>query len=171
MAFPNFDPDRLPKPLLRLLPPPARLAPGLAWLPASWPGRVMALFLERQALRNVPPDTLGFLEGKTLTVEVSDLGLQFAVTAVGGKIRVPSPGACLDARICGKALDLLLLACQMEDADTLFFQRRLVMTGDTALGLQVRNLMDQLPPEHLPQGLRILLNRLARLGLAARQAR
>jgi predicted lipid carrier protein YhbT len=64
-----------------------------------------------------------------------------------------------------------LLASQLEDADTLFFQRRLIMTGDTALGLQVRNFMDQLPASQLPPGLRILMNRLARLALAAKRAR
>jgi predicted lipid carrier protein YhbT len=32
-------------------------------------------------------------------------------------------------------------AHQEEDPDTLFFQRRLVIEGDTELGLQVKNLM------------------------------
>ena len=43
----------------------------------------------------------------------------------------------------GTATDLLLLAGRLEDADTLFFQRRLVLTGDvdpaTALGVWLRS--------------------------------
>jgi predicted lipid carrier protein YhbT len=68
----------------------------------------------------------------------------------------------------GSATDLLLLASRLEDADTLFFQRRLQLTGDTELGLAVRNLLDQLPWETIPLWLRITLNRGARLARAAR---
>ena len=38
--------------------------------------------------------------------------------------------------------DLLLLISQREDADTLFFQRRLRMEGDTELGLEIKNFLD-----------------------------
>ena len=68
------------------------------------------------------------------------------------------------------ALDLLLLASRLEDADTLFFHRRLELTGDVELGLAVRNLLDQLPWDSLPLGLRIALNRGARLARSARDA-
>ena len=54
--------------------------------------------------------------------------------------------------------------------DTLFFQRTLVLTGDTELGLTARNLLDRLPWESVPLGLRIALNRGARLARAAREA-
>lgn len=57
---------------------------------------------------------------------------------------------------------LLLLASRLEDADASFFQRRLVLTGDTELGLTARNLLDRLPWESIPLGLRIALNRGAR---------
>jgi predicted lipid carrier protein YhbT len=64
----------------------------------------------------------------------------------------------------------LLLASRLEDADTLFFQRRLQVVGDTELGLAVRNLLDQLPWDTIPLGLRVALNRGARLARAARAA-
>ena len=66
--------------------------------------------------------------------------------------------------------DLLLLAARLEDADTLFFHRRLQLTGDVELGLAVRNLLDQLPWEAIPLGLRVVLNRGARFARAARDA-
>ena len=38
--------------------------------------------------------------------------------------------------------DFALLAARKEDPDTLFFSRRLVMEGDTELGLLVKNTLD-----------------------------
>ena len=37
---------------------------------------------------------------------------------------------------------LLQLATQQVDPDTLFFRRKLLVTGDTELGLQLKNLLD-----------------------------
>jgi predicted lipid carrier protein YhbT len=45
--------------------------------------------------------------------------------------------------------DYLTLISRREDADTLFFQRRLKMEGDTELGLYVKNLLDGLDVESL----------------------
>ncbi|MGL4734573.1 MAG: ubiquinone anaerobic biosynthesis accessory factor UbiT, partial [Enterovibrio sp.] len=44
----------------------------------------------------------------------------------------------------------LLLAARKEDPDTLFFQRRLLIEGDTALGLQVKNALDSVDLSALP---------------------
>jgi O2-independent ubiquinone biosynthesis accessory factor UbiT len=68
------------------------------------------------------------------------------------------------------ATDLLLLASRREDADTLFFQRRLVITGDTELGLTAPNLLNQLALQSVPLGLRIALHREAGLAQSARTA-
>jgi predicted lipid carrier protein YhbT len=40
----------------------------------------------------------------------------------------------------------MLLAARREDADTLFFQRRLRMSGDTELGLYLKNFLDAFEP-------------------------
>src|SRR3546814_14074823 len=81
-----------------------------------------------------------------------------------------SSDVCSSDLVRGTATDLLLLAARLEDADTLFFQRRLVLTGDTELGLTVRNLLDRLPWESVPLAVRIRLNRRAPLALPARLA-
>lgn len=47
------------------------------------------------------------------------------------------------------------------DPDTLFFQRRLVIEGDTELGLYVKNLMDAIELEQMPKALRMMLLQLA----------
>ena len=47
---------------------------------------------------------------------------------------------------------------------------RLVLTGDVELGLTARNMLDRLPWETVPLGLRIAFNRRARSARAARDA-
>ena len=49
-----------------------------------------------------------------------------------------------DLTIAATGPDFLKLAQRKEDADTLFFSRRLSMEGDTELGLVVKNTLDAL---------------------------
>jgi predicted lipid carrier protein YhbT len=58
-----------------------------------------------------------------------------------------------DLSITGTLHAFLLLAARYEDTDTLFFQRRLQMEGDTELGLEVKNFLDGLDVDShwLPQ--------------------
>lgn len=111
---------------------------------------------------------LEFLQGRRLGIEVADLGVGWVVTLDGNGLRAIDAEA--EASVRGSAADLLLLASRLEDADTLFFQRRLGLTGDSELGLTARNLLDRLPWEQVPLALRIVLNRGARLACAAREA-
>ncbi len=66
-----------------------------------------------------------------------------------------------DVSVSGNANDLVLIAARKEDPDTLFFQRRLVIEGDTELGLYVKNLMDAFEIENMPAPLRFGLLQLA----------
>src|SRR5690606_31026624 len=109
-----------------------------------------------------------FMQGRRLGIEVSDLGLAWVLELDGERLRAVDAAA--EASVRGSATDLLLLASRLEDADTLFFQRRLEVTGDTELGLTARNLLDRLPWESVPLGVRIMLNRGARAARAARAA-
>ncbi|HVN43022.1 MAG TPA: SCP2 sterol-binding domain-containing protein, partial [Steroidobacteraceae bacterium] len=108
--------------------------------------------------------------GRRIAVEVIDLELHWVVEIGERTVEILDPVAEAQATVRGTATDLLLLASRLEDADTLFFHRQLQLTGDVELGLALRNLLDQLPWESLPLGLRIGLNRGARLARAARAA-
>jgi predicted lipid carrier protein YhbT len=55
-----------------------------------------------------------------------------------------------DVRFSATSDDLLLIAGRKEDPDTLFFQRRLKIEGDTEIGLEVKNLIDALDIDQLP---------------------
>src|SRR3546814_16058640 len=94
--------------------------------------------------------------GRRLGISVSDLGVQWVIELRGELLCVCAPGVEAEATVRGSATDLLLLASRLEDADTLFFQRRLELTGDTELGLTARHLLDSLPLEEVPRALRLV---------------
>ncbi len=154
--------------LLRLLPPPTRWAPLLRACPPALQRRLLEQAMARGLATPLAAGALEFLQGRKLGIEVSDLDLRWVVTFERGRLIVVDQPA--EASVRGTATDLLLLASRLEDADTLFFQRRLVLTGDTELGLTARNMLDRLPWEQVPLGLRIALNRGARLAQSARAA-
>lgn len=153
---------------LRLLPPPSRWALILSACPPALQRRLLEQAMAQALAVPLDAGALGFLQGRSLAIEVTDLCLRWVITLEQGRLRAVEQTA--EASIRGSATDLLLLASRLEDADTLFFQRRLVLTGDTELGLTARNLLDRLPWEQVPLALRIMLNRGARLAQAARAA-
>ncbi|HEY1069686.1 MAG TPA: SCP2 sterol-binding domain-containing protein [Thermomonas sp.] len=155
-------------PLLRLVPPPRCIAPLLRVLPPSAQKRLLERAMAKVLAAPMADGTLDFMAGRRLGIEVSDLGLRWVVELQGQQLVVVDAPA--EATVRGTATDLLLLAGRLEDADTLFFQRRLVLTGDVELGLTARNMLDRLPWETVPLGLRIALNRGARFARAARGA-
>ncbi|AEM49331.1 Sterol-binding domain protein [Acidithiobacillus ferrivorans SS3] len=83
------------------------------------------------------------IAGRRIVIEVSDLGKSFYLTIRRGGIALASAGP-VDLRIAGTAKDLCRLALRLEDPDTLFFARRLVLEGETAIGLQLKNFMDSI---------------------------
>ncbi len=82
------------------------------------------------------------LRGKVLRLEVRGLPIapQFTLDAIGLRPAFGRP----DVTVRASLADFAALALRREDADTLFFTRRLVMEGDTALGLELRNALDAL---------------------------
>ena len=155
--------------LLRLVPPPARWAPLLRALPPRLQRRLLERAMATVLAAPVADGSLAFMEGRRLGIEVTDLGLRWVVELRDGRLQAGDQAP--EASVRGTATDLLLLVSRLEDADTLFFQRRLVLTGDVELGLTARNMLERLPWESVPLALRIGLNRGARLARAARSVR
>lgn len=167
MPMPSSLPAIAPH-LLRLLPPPRRIAPLLRVMPMRWQRRLLEASMARVLAAPLLDGDLDFMRGRRLAIEVSDLRLRWVLELHEGRLCVTD--AEPEASVRGSVTDLLLLAGRLEDADTLFFQRRLVLTGDTELGLTARNMLERLPWESIPLGLRIALNRGARFARAARTA-
>jgi len=93
----------------------------------------------------LPPrlhEKFGALRGKVLRLEVRGLPFapQLTLDAIGLRPAFGRP----DVTIRAEARDYLALALRREDPDTLFFTRRIVIEGDTALGLELKNALDAL---------------------------
>ena len=73
-----------------------------------------------------------------------DARLTFDFTCTGVRFAASKKQDVTDLTISANAQDFLLLAQRQEDPDTLFFNRRLSMEGDTELGLVVKNAIDAL---------------------------
>ena len=129
MKIPAFT---LPTPLARLgarlpqLPPTLALVGGLN------------LALDRV----LPRDTLEPLTGKRLQLKVTDAGMALRFTLTPRGFRPLLDSGAPDLTISATTRDYLALALREEDPDTLFFSRRLLMEGETDLGLLVKNTLD-----------------------------
>ena len=98
-----------------------------------------------------------FLENHCLKIHIADLEIEFFIHFDGERLKACSPRH-FDVAFKGNATAFLLLATRREDPDTLFFQRKLMIEGDTELGLGTKNLLDSLELEQLlPENLQKLL--------------
>lgn len=124
---------------------PEPLALALGRLP-RYPGSVLfAAGLNLMLARHLHPDTLHMLEGRSLRIHVADARIRFDYTWRNGAFRAAQHGdAEPDLTIRADAWDFCRLLQRDEDPDTLFFSRRLVIEGDTELGLMVKNTLDSI---------------------------
>lgn len=155
----------------RHLPPPRLVALPIRLCPPPAQGQILERVLNHLLDELVADGDFDFLVGQRLAVEVEDMDLRWVITAGDRRLQAVSAREPADATIRGRALEFLLLAARLEDPDTLFFQRRLEVTGDTTIGLTTRNLLDRLPLEALPLPLRIALNRAGRFARRVRNQR
>ena len=125
-----------------------RVRPVLSRLPMQPPARLLALALNRWLLPRLPADAHAALAQRTVEVAVTDLGLTLRLqlhAAPGGFALAPS-GSAAALRIAADAPTYWRLLRGEDDADRLFFERALVMEGDTEMGLVLKNTLDALGP-------------------------
>lgn len=127
-------------PLLYPLSLPLRL------VPTGLHSRALARILNEVMKESLADGELDFLDGRRVAIEIDDLGVRYRLGLRDGRIRGFGKEAPADATIAGGVREFLLLAARREDADTLFFQRRLRMSGDTELGLYLKNFLDAFEP-------------------------
>ncbi|MEJ2382544.1 MAG: SCP2 sterol-binding domain-containing protein [Gammaproteobacteria bacterium] len=99
---------------------------------------------------------LDFLRGRILRLGVTDMQLTFALTLGTGRLLACRDWRRPDLTIDGVLYDFLLLATRREDPDTLFFNRRLRLGGDTELGLYVKNFLAAQELDAGHRGVRIM---------------
>ncbi len=150
-------PNNLAKKILQAA--PKALSKPLALIPfavkADLLKRILGLVLAEQAA----DDELEFLQQRWVAIEVEDLSLTFEVSYNDGWLVRPLQNAEVTFKSDSKAL--LLVAAAKEDPDTLFFQRKLSIEGDTELGLEVKNLLLGVEFDTMPTAVSTAVTKLA----------
>jgi predicted lipid carrier protein YhbT len=123
---------------------PSALALPLRLVPAVVHSTALAAVLDRVLARPLADGELEFLFGRTVAIDIEDAQVVYRLFLGVGGFYAGSMEREVDVTMRGALYDFLVLAAGEEDPDTLFFQRRLRIEGDTAVGLQVKNLLDSL---------------------------
>jgi len=122
----------------------------LSLLPEAPPAQALALALNAGLVFGlVARSALEPLVDRTVSLEARDLGVRVRVTYDGERFRGAGDVAA-DVAIRSTVPAFLALALRREDPDTLFFTRRLLITGDTELGLVIKNLLDAIDWPRFP---------------------
>jgi len=132
---------------------PAWLAPAhqrvCAWverLPTTPPSFVAARLLDRVLLPRLPDDARQAMTGRCIELHITDLGIRLRLQ-LGARGYAPAAESVETAlRIRAPSASFLRLARGQDDPDQLFFERALVMEGDTELGLVLKNTLDAIGP-------------------------
>lgn len=113
---------------------------------------------------------LDFLESRKVRIKVDDLGIDWLISVSADRFKPVDRRLDADVCISGNSRDFAPLATRKADPDTLFFQHRIHIEGDTELGLGLKNTMDAMDWDDLPvplrkflQALGIVIGRLAKI--------
>ena len=120
----------------------------------QWPHAMVLVTALNAALKLklLPESELTALEEKLFRIRVLDTGGEASFTYRNGMFRpVFSPRSEPDLAFSAHLSAYLQLLSRQEDPDTLFFNRELEITGDTELGLLVKNLLDAVEWPSLPR--------------------
>ena len=129
---------------------PSIASKPLAWVPIAIKAKAITNAMNTMFAAPLAAGELGFLAQRVVNINVSDAELRFSVRLEHDKFCAGKEVPEADLSIEGTVYTFLLLATRKEDADTLFFRRQLKTSGDTELGLYVKNFLDGLEPETLP---------------------
>lgn len=140
----------------RIAPPPALLR-GARLIPFPLQKAALERTLNLVFREQLAAGALDFLDRKWMAVIIEDLGLEWYITRGTEGMLVLGGGVSADVCFRGQLRDFVLLASRRVDPDTLFFQRRLSVTGSTELGLACKNLMDSVEWDAWPPLLQRLL--------------
>lgn len=131
---------------MKINPPhfPRPLAAVLRRLPARPPTLALTQALNLLLRRPEQRERLRPLHHKRVTIHVRDMELCLHFTIDQRGFRPIAASAQPDLLIAASAYDFYLLASRQEDPDALFFNQRLLLEGDTELGLVAKNTLDGL---------------------------
>ena len=133
------------------LPPPLRHAAQrlrrvVQRLPVQPPSFVAARVLDRLLWPRLDAYAREALAGRTVEVELIETGVCVRLRLTASGFAVAPAGEAPAVSIRARSDALWRLARGVDDADRLFFERALVMEGDTEFGLILKNTLDAIGP-------------------------
>ncbi len=139
---------------------PKVLRPSLRVLPYKAQKPLLLSALHSVFSEAIEEGDFEFLQGKWLKIEITDLALTWWLSFDQDKLIMAAKSEEIIADVSFSATgdDLILIAGRKQDPDTLFFQRRLMIEGDTELGLEVKNIIDAIDIEQLPNSIHSLVD-------------
>lgn len=144
--------DRLPALPAPLARGQARVAAWVTRLPSEPPSVLAALAINRHLWPRLPADVRDSLQAQPIALEVTDLGIRLRLRATPQGFAAAGDQGPVALRIAARSAGWWRLARGLDDPDRLFFDRTLVMEGDTELGLLLKNSLDALGPLWPVQG-------------------
>ena len=85
---------------------------------------------------------LDFISEKVVEIKVKDIDLSLFLTLKGSQLKALKSPVNADVQLSADGDALLLLIYGKVDPDTLFFNRKLMVKGNTELGLHLKNFLD-----------------------------
>jgi len=125
----------------------------LSRLPFQLKKEVAERLLNKTFAQAMDDGDFDFLNDKVVALYICDLDQSLFIT-YSEALKVIPPPPEYQLRISGDLDEFVTLALRKEDPDTLFFQRRITIEGDTELGLAVKNLIDAVDMDELPTHIR-----------------
>jgi len=130
-------------------------------LPSSINRKLVAKLLNNAFIEQISEGDFDFLNHRKIQIEIIDavlfIGLEYDNTQLICS-HLSSIAQSADATLSLNSIDAIQLIEQDIDPDTLFFQRKLKIKGDTELAHQLKNTIDRLDPSRLPTLFLSLLN-------------
>ena len=121
---------------------PAPLTFPLKVIPDSFHSGVLVIILNQVLKNELEAGDLDFLQGRSVCIKLADADIACRLTLSANRLKTCSDKNNCDLSIQASIYDFLSIISRQEDADTLVFQRRLIMEGDTELGLSLKNYLD-----------------------------
>lgn len=100
---------------------------------------------------------LDFISEKVIEIKVKDIDLSLFLTLKSGRLQSLKSPREYDVQLSADGDALLLLIYGKVDPDTLFFNRKLMVKGNTELGLHLKNFLDTIEVnQKLPKALYLI---------------
>ena len=129
-----------------LVPLHRRIRGWVEQLPIAPPSFVAARVLNRVLLPRLPADARQALAQRCVELCVTDFGLRVRLQITPAGFAPASAQGEPALRIAATGASYLRLLRGDDDPDRMFFDRVLVMEGDTELGLVLKNTLDAIGP-------------------------